>query len=485
MNTPMTDRSSLLPRSVAREFAARFFDRKETFLAVAERFGSPLYLLDTRVLAERARTFQSTFRARLPKTDFFYAMKSNNLPLVSQTLVANGFGLDVSSGLELSCALNTAARQIIFSGPGKTDAELELAAAHPHRVTLLLDSWGECRRLSAILDRIKQPMGVGIRLNNNPEGLWRKFGVLPEDLPALYEGIRRHPYLRFKGLQFHSSWNLNPDRQTAFLHELANLLADMPGGFLEALSFLDIGGGYWPPMGEWLLTDTPRQYTRHPAASLDVFADELASVIRTKILPLADCRICFEPGRWICNDAMHILVRVQDRKAPDLVITDAGTNAVGWERFETDYFPVLNLTRPALTERDCHILGSLCTPHDVWGYAYFGKDIREDDILMIPTQGAYTYSLRQAFIKPLPRVAILDGDREPYLLDKDMNHFFTCPEKETDMNVDFCPECGALLYAGTCRHCNYNPDFGRELVLDENFLAGIETLELEEDATET
>jgi diaminopimelate decarboxylase len=106
---------------------------------------------------------------------------------------------------------------------------------------------------------------------------------------------------------------------------------------------------------------------------------------------------------------MHLLVSVVDKKAPDLVITDAGTNAVGWERFESDYFPVLNLTRPSLKENPCYILGSLCTPHDVWGYFYFGAAIEAGDILMIPTQGAYTYSLRQNFIKPLPMVLTTDS----------------------------------------------------------------------------
>jgi diaminopimelate decarboxylase len=101
---------------------------------------------------------------------------------------------------------------------------------------------------------------------------------------------------------------------------------------------------------------------------------------------------------------MHILVRVVDKKERDLVITDAGTNAIGWERFEIDYFPVLNLSREGLAENSCDILGSLCTPHDVWGYCYFGSDIDVGDLLMIPCQGAYTYSLGQNFIKPLPRV---------------------------------------------------------------------------------
>ena len=140
---------------------------------------------------------------------------------------------------------------------------------------------------------------------------------------------------------------------------------------------------------------------------IERFAERLGPLIDRRLRTLAPCRIGFEPGRWLIHDAMHILVSVADRKAADLVVTDAGTNAVGWERYETDYFPVLNLTRPALVERPCHILGSLCTPHDVWGYAYWGEAIAPGDILLIPTQGAYPYSLRQSFIKPLPEMVVL------------------------------------------------------------------------------
>ena len=111
---------------------------------------------------------------------------------------------------------------------------------------------------------------------------------------------------------------------------------------------------------------------------------------------------------------MHILLTVVDRKSSEVVITDGGTNAIGWERFETDYFPVINLSRPDVRERECLVAGSLCTPHDLWGYSYFGEDIQRGDILLIPNQGAYTYSLRQEFIKPLPTFAtlgILRSDR--------------------------------------------------------------------------
>ncbi len=410
MKINLVDAPIPLPADLIEKFSADFIDNRQRFTDAVNACGSPLYLIEKAVLKKRAVQFRRAFETRLPRTGFYYAMKSNNLPYVSHVLLSQEYGLDVSSGLELQVALTLGATDIIFSGPGKTDAELELAAAHRDRVTVLLDSFGECLRLATILANKKISMGVGIRLNIESTGLWRKFGIPLETLPDLYEKIRQDPHLMFKGLQFHCSWNLTPDRQIEFLNRLGRRLVSIPDHFWEACRFIDIGGGYWPPQGEWLLSGESGRYLLNPANSIDIFSDRIADAIRKELPRLSDCRICFEPGRWICNDAMHLLLRVVDRKATDLVITDGGTNAVGWERFESDYFPVLNLTRSGLMERPCHIFGSLCTPHDVWGFSYLGTDICEGDILMVPTQGAYTYSLRQRFIKALWRVAVLDDD---------------------------------------------------------------------------
>jgi len=201
---------------------------------------------------------------------------------------------------------------------------------------------------------------------------------------------------------------MEPSRQVEGIRAMGRLLSTLPEAMLSQCEFIDIGGGYWPEQGEWLITKEPLVHTWNRSVPIETFARELSRAVREWIFPVVQCRICFEPGRWLCNDAAHILIRVVDKKEDDLVITDAGTNAVGWERFETDYFPVLNLTRPDMTERPCRILGALCTPHDVWGMAYYGEDIKEDDLLFIPTQGAYTYCLRQFFIKELPHVVALE-----------------------------------------------------------------------------
>ena len=53
--------------------------------------------------------------------------------------------------------------------------------------------------------------------------------------------------------------------------------------------------------------------------------------------------------------------------------------------------------------------GSLCTPHDIWGWSVFGDGIEPGDILLLPSQGAYTWSLRQQFIKPVAKVVQIEG----------------------------------------------------------------------------
>ncbi len=392
-------------------FVEAYFNKGRQFIHTMGRHLTPCYLFEPGVITARAEKFKRAFQHHLPDTGFYYAMKSNNFPDVSRTVLKSGFGLDVSSGEELSLALDLGARDIVFSGPGKTENELDLAVANPRKVVVLMDSFSELNRLEERAARQNTTIRTGVRLTTEPNGLWKKFGILLEQLDAFIQASKACHHIHFQGLQFHSSWNMGPERQVAFIEKLGQTLTTLSDGDLHLIRFIDIGGGYWPEQGEWVLAqegDAGRTNGTvmeiNPSTPIDIFANEISQALCAHIHNRLACRICFEPGRWICNDAMHIILKVVDKKYDHLVITDAGTNAVGWERFETDYFPVLNLSRPAMTEQECMILGSLCTPHDVWGYRYWGKEIKEGDLLMIPTQGAYTYSLRQEFIKGVPPV---------------------------------------------------------------------------------
>lgn len=423
VNRLLADSPPLLPQAELVAWVASYFERRRRYLTVLENHSSPLYLQERTVLEERAAQLRSAFETVLPETAFYYAVKSNNHPNVAGVMMDSGFGLDVSSGIELQMALKLGCRDIVFSGPAKTAAELQLAAAHAEQVVILLDSFGELKRLADIAARQDNIIRCGVRLTVNPQSLWRKFGIVLQDLPAFWREAKKCDRICLQGIQFHTSWNLSPQLQIDFIRRLSRPLSQMPATYLDQTTFIDIGGGYWPEQGEWLqeaatprgrllslcqsASDKPLVHYRMAATPISEYAARLGEAICSHLLSLKSFRICLEPGRFICNDAVQVMISVVDKKADDLVLTDAGTNAVGWERFESDYCPVLNLTRPALQEKPCHILGSLCTPHDIWGYAYWGEGIQVGDVLMIPCQGAYTYSLRQNFIKPLPSVVMI------------------------------------------------------------------------------
>jgi diaminopimelate decarboxylase len=374
-------------------------------------------------LLECAAQFAAAFKEALGDIRIFYAVKSNNHPALVGSLVQSGLGLDVSSGRELELALDCNCSDIIFSGPGKTDKELQLAVRHSSNVTVLIDSFGELDRLEKAAAQLQARINAGVRLTTDDRGLWRKFGIPLSRLDRFMQKAAGCSHVLLSGLQFHTSWNLDPGPQINFIARLGESLQNLAQNRRQILEFIDIGGGYWPPQGEWLqwagtskgrlhqaLLNTNSPSTEHyklPVSPITTFAEKIGTAIQRHVAPYVDCRFYAEPGRWLCNDAMHILLTVVDKKSEDLVITDGGTNIIGWERFEADYFPIINLSRPSKSEHKCFILGSLCTPHDVWGYGYFGKGIEPGDLLLVPNQGAYTYSLRQEFIKPLPAVVTL------------------------------------------------------------------------------
>jgi len=416
-----------MPSADLKAFVRKFIARGEQYNKLRGDNGSPLYIFERETFLERAEELISAFRGVLPDVKFFYAVKSNNCPAVVQAAVAAGLGLDVSSGSELELALSSGCTSIIFSGPGKTDDELSLAVKNSDKLTVLMDSFGELERLNRIAATAGKKIRTGVRVTSQEQGLWRKFGIPLAELKKFILRAKTCENIALAGLQFHTSWNLTPEKQIDFMKRLGETLSRLDSRHLSAIEFVDIGGGYWPPQGEWLQEagttegrlrnavesdgwPSDNRHYRLPGTPIEDFAAQIGSAVRAHIFPHTKCTIYTEPGRWLCNDTMHILLTVVDKKADDIVITDGGTNAIGWERFEIDYFPVINITRPSLEEHKCAVYGSLCTPHDIWGYSYFGDGIERGDTLLIPTQGAYTYSLRQKFIKPLPKLVTVESN---------------------------------------------------------------------------
>ncbi|MBN1930479.1 MAG: decarboxylase [Desulfobacterales bacterium] len=421
-------REKRLPSETLERYIESIQAKRPIFLESVQRFGSPLYFFDQPSLDLRIQKFREVFSSHFQKYRAFYAMKSNSFSGVCKQVIKSGLGLDVSSGFELAKALNLGCKSIIFSGPGKTNEELELVIRNYESITILIDSINEFQRLSALVKQTQNPVKIsaGIRISSKSQKAWDKFGIpLPQALELIKETCVEEK-INLEGIQFHTSWNLNPDAQVAMINKIGHSLKKrLPAKLRQRLKFIDIGGGFWPECGEWLNPENTHKgnivrlldptykfrsvYYFRKAVPLDLFAQKIANAISAQESPLASLEVWAEPGRWISHFAMHILLKVIDIKSGKKAITDGGTNLLGWERPLSEFIPIINLSKPSTRAMDFKVFGSLCTPLDIWGAKVFGESISPGDILLVPDQGAYTFSLRQSFIKPIADVIHYNG----------------------------------------------------------------------------
>jgi len=424
----LLDEKHAYPTGRLDHVAEAILERRARLLALAEQHETPFYAYDDAGFADALTSFRDHFEAHVPRHHAFYAVKSNPHPLLIAAAVRGGYGLDVSSGRELCVALALPPSPIVFSGPAKSTADLTTAVEHADRVIINMDSFRELERLGEVTASRGKPARAGVRVFTGHHGAWSKFGIPVHDLKRFWQEARRYPHVQLEGIQFHLSWNRDARPYAAILEELAATLArDFTPDERKAIRFLDVGGGYRPhllegyfpgdhPLGAVIQTaaghfgqDTEftQPFYVKPSIPLSEYAEVIGKAIDEHLRPLLDCDYYTEPGRVVSTFAMHIVLRVVDRKADDLVIVDGGINMVGWERYLATYCPVVNLTRPASQEVEVRIGGSLCDCEDVWGARVYGERVEEGDVLVVPFQGAYSFSTAQEFIRPIPAVYAL------------------------------------------------------------------------------
>lgn len=401
--------------------------RRQLLLKMASARRTPFYVFDPEELEHAASSFLDAFRI-LPSFQPFYAVKSNSYPGLLKALVRRGFGLDVSSGKELTLALSCGAEKIVFSGPGKTNEEMGLALRNASKVTLHLDSFRELEKAGEKARALKTRIQAGVRIFTPLHGVWDKFGIPLHELRSFWDRAHEFPEIELQGIQCHMSWNESAEPYQKVLTRIAEELGShFSPRDREGIRFIDFGGGFWPqnrdgvyswatPQGEILKilgehmgrSLLEEGYTLSPSVPLSDYASGIAQAIATHLSPLVPaCRYFSEPGRILCNNAMHVLLRVEDVKRPGMAILDGGYNIMGWEKLRNNYGPLVNLTHPSAHEVPFKMYGSLCQADDIWGHTCYAERIEEGDIIAAPFQGAYTYSLMNTFIKPSAKVYVL------------------------------------------------------------------------------
>ena len=270
---------------------------------VAEH-GSPLFVYDPAIVADRVRAFRTAF----PAVDLHYAIKANPHPALLQAVAPLVDGLDVASAGELDKALRVKpAGAISFAGPGKRDAELE--AAITAGATLNVESEGEAARALAIGGRLGTAPRLAVRVNPDMElkgsgmkmgGRPSPFGVDAERAAALVQAIVAgggdwRGFHIFAGSQALDSQALI-ETQAATL-ALAERLSDVAG---HMPPLVNLGGGFGIPH---FAGDTPIDLAAIGAALG-------AALSRTRL----SSTFAIELGRWLVGESGVYLTRVNDPK---------------------------------------------------------------------------------------------------------------------------------------------------------------------------
>ena len=362
---------------------------------IAEQYGTPTYVYD----GDRLAGSLAALRAALhPALEVFYSLKSNPNRGVYDVLHAGGARAEVSSLAELRTVLaaGTDPADVIFLGPGKSEAEIE-ACIEAGIYAVVCESFTE-------LDRIEQAAAVrGTRqrvlLRINPAiaisgsrltmgGKPRQFGI--DEAQALAAGPRLAGYQHadVAGIQAYLGTRILDAevvlKNSAYVLDLADRLAEALGIRLDAV---DIGGGLGVAY-----------FDGEHDLDLPALAKDLSPLIDRFAAAHPGTRLIMESGRYLSAPCGTYLVRVRDIKesmGERFAIIDGGTHhhmaAVGIGSFVKRNFPIELLSRPAPAGEPSpwNVAGPLCTPNDTVAKAARLPELAIGDLLGIGRSGAY------------------------------------------------------------------------------------------------
>jgi diaminopimelate decarboxylase len=375
---------------------------------IAEAVGTPFYLYSASALTGRYHEFAAAFAPDTPM--ICYAVKANSNQAVLRLFAGLGAGADVVSEGELRRALAAGfpPQRIIFSGVGKTCAELTAALdADIHQINV--ESVPELRQLSRLAAERGQVARVAIRVNPDVAAETHsdittgrkedKFGIAYGEAVAAYRLAADLPGIEPVGLAVHIGSQivgLGPSR-AAFVR-IAELVVALHGAGL-AVRQVDLGGGLTIPYGD----EVPAPPSAYAAMVREVF-DGL------------DVALAFEPGRFMVGDGGILVTSVIYVKDGErrIVVVDAAMNDLvrpAMYKAEHGIIPVRQPARDAAVS-PADVVGPVCETTDTFTRDRMLPPLGEDDLVAFLTAGAYGAVMSSTYnTRPLVPEVLVSGDR--------------------------------------------------------------------------
>jgi diaminopimelate decarboxylase len=414
---------------LAASLTAKYFPKSGESLVIGDSsvvqlagtYGTPIFVYDRAVLDRK----YDALRAALPERfAIYYSIKANPTSAVIKHFLSRGCGIEIASAGEFQKALDAGctSERILFAGPGKSEAELELVLSRGIG-EIHMESLTEAKRIAAICRRLGRSAHVAIRINPAAEaeggalrmgGRPAPFGMDEEILDQVLDMVLAEPELDLCGIHLFAGTQILDDAvlQNQYCHglDLARRVVKRLG---RPLRTLDFGGGLGIPY-----------FAHEQELNLECLHQHLATLFAAIDGDTAfkGTQFLVEPGRFLAGEAGVYLTRIRDIKTSrgkKFLIVDGGMNhhlaASGnlGQTIKRNYPIALvnKLTAPADDTVD--IVGPLCTPLDTLARGIVLPKAEIGDLVGIFQSGAYGRSASPVgFLShPLPSEIWVDSGR--------------------------------------------------------------------------
>ena len=376
--------------------------------ALAAREGTPLYVYAAPALRERVRTLRNALAGL--DAGIRYAVKANGNGAVLRLLAEEGAGADIVSGGELQRALRAgiAAADIVFSGVGKSDAEIALAL-EVGIGRFNIESRAELDAIQRIAAARGGQAVAAVRINPDVDAQTHakistgkaenKFGVSIAEARSWFDAKAQWPNVRLDGLHMHIG------SQLLSLEPVREALARMAAFWKEleaaghAIASIDVGGGLGVRYREGEQAPDAREYAAAIAQALAGFGG----------------RILVEPGRWLVAEAGILLTRVLLEKrgeARDFLVLDAAMNDLLRPSLYDAWHDIVRIGGDAGGAAMTYdVVGPVCETGDTFATGRTLPRCEAGQLMAILGAGAYAASMGSTYnSRPLPAEVLVDGE---------------------------------------------------------------------------
>ena len=377
---------------------------------IADDVGTPVYVYSTATLRRHARVIAAAF----DKIDCLiaYSVKANGNLAVLATLASEGCGADVVSAGEMKRALAAGipAEKIVFSGVGKTAAEME-SALEAGIYQFNVESAAELEVLSAVASNMGKTAPIALRVNpdvaagghpNISTGKQGdKFGVPWVDAPSLYKRAAELPGIDPVGIDVHIGSQIGDlEPMEAAFRKTTDLAKSLIANGIP-LTRIDLGGGLGIP---YKSGDAPAPPADYAAMVAKVVSDMPHGV-----------QVILEPGRVIAGNAGVLITEaLYEKQAPDrtFLIIDAGMNDLMRPALYSahhDIWPLKERNADLFTH-EVDIVGPICESTDKFATRRALPKIESGERLALLSAGAYGAVLSSQYnARPLVPEVLVDG----------------------------------------------------------------------------